>query len=471
MNTLLRLKALVCVLAGSFSPHATLFADKQPNIILYFSDDLGYGDLAFMGHPYATTPNLDKLASEGTVFMQHYVTGVTCHPSRAGLMTGVHPSRFPYVPAEYGTGDRTTITDLLSDHGYQVGHFGKWHMGPAEDVGTYSYHEVFSENNNKNDFKTPSRDDPLTDHAIDFIERMAKDGKPFYANVWGHSTHFPVMDHPEFEEIVGDFEFDRADFKSPSTQHKFDLSQALKPDLKDSMTQYLGDIYGVDRNLGRIVETVKRLGIEENTIIVFSSDQGPADIKEAPNPKAGRKYEEHMLGDPGPLRGGKHTQWEGGVRVPFVIWWPGKIEAGRVDTESVTSFIDWLPTISSIVGIEEIPENLDGEDISDIWFEGPRGRQTDLFWKVSNAASSVAMRSGKWKFHSNYRGKSMLFDLSNDLMEENNLIDQFPELTSEFKSKVESLNAVLPKDYIRPPKQPKMTREEFDALEISAPLF
>jgi N-acetylgalactosamine-6-sulfatase len=143
----------------------------------------------FMGHPYAKTPNIDRLASRGTVFMQHYVTGVTCTPSRTGIMTGVHPARYPCYPRHYGCEDQTTITQLLNENGHAPGHFGKWHMGPDESVGTHGYNEVFTESNNRNVSNTASRDESLTDKAIHFMERTAREGRPSYVNVWGHSTH------------------------------------------------------------------------------------------------------------------------------------------------------------------------------------------------------------------------------------------------------------------------------------------
>ncbi|MGB0371802.1 MAG: sulfatase family protein [Opitutales bacterium] len=464
------LKPLSYLLIGLAA--AVMPAKERPNIILYLSDDLGYGDLGFMGHPYAKTPNLDKLAAEGTVFMQHYVAGVTCAPSRTGIMTGVAPSRFLHYPADFGYGDQPTITDILSDHGYATGHFGKWHMGVVEGEGVYSYDEAFLESNNKNDFNTASRDEPLTDKAIDFIERMAAEGKPFYANVWGHSTHFPVKHYPEFVDEVGDFEFKREDFDNPTIQDMFDKSLTLKEDLKDSLTQYMADVYGMDKNLGRIVETVKRLGIAENTIIVYSSDHGPAEVKVSGN-KGGREFEEHMLGYAGPLRGGKGNQLDGGVRVPFVLWWPGKVEAGRVDTQSVTSFLDWLPTLASITGAPGVPEQLDGQDISDVWFEGPRDRGSDLFWKVNSRTAPISIRDGKWKFHEVRGGTPELYDLSRDSREINNVIADFPEVAAQFKKRLAELKSVLPSDYIKAEKNDAraMARAGAYNVDFSAPAF
>ncbi|MEM0964864.1 MAG: sulfatase-like hydrolase/transferase [Verrucomicrobiota bacterium] len=435
-------KTLSSVLIGIVCSICLLPADTRPNIILYLSDDLGYADVGFMGHPYAITPNLDKLAEQGTVFTQHYVTAITCAPSRTGIMTGVHTARFPKYPKDFGYGDQITVVELLKNSGYTTGHFGKWHLGPDESVGTHGYDEIFSETNNNNGAETPARDDPAVDHAINFIKKHANGEQPFYINISGHSTHYPVKTYPEYVGQFEDLDFDRRDF-SATMQKKFDESASIDPDLRESMTQYLADVYGMDVNVGRILDTLDELGIAENTIFVYSSDHGPAPVTPG---KGVKPYSKNMLGYAGEFRGGKHDQTEGGVRVPFVIRWPGKIEAGRVDEESVTSFMDWLPTLGSITGIENLPENLDGEDISDIWLGESRPRKTTLFWKTSSARSGVSLRKEDWKFHQTRNGPQ-LFDLSDDASESNNLADAYPEITSRLADLAEDWRGTLPSEY------------------------
>lgn len=425
--------------------HPILGADPTPNIVFVFADDLGYADLACTGHPYAKTPVLDKLASEGAMFTQHYVTGVTCCPSRTGIMTGIHAARFPGYPADYGYGNRTTITDLLKAKGYATGHFGKWHMGPDESPGTYGIDEVIVKGKSQD---APGRDDDLTSDAIRFIEKHAEG--PFYVNIWGHSTHYPVMNYPELAKELGDIPFNRDDF-SATIQTKFDESETINPDLKESMRQYLADVLSIDKNMGRILETLDRLGIADNTIVVFSSDHGPASVKL--KSKGGREFSEHMLGYAGKLRGGKQTRLEGGVRVPFIIRWPGHIEAGRVDNESVTSFMDWMPTLCAIVGIDQLPEELDGEDISDIWLQGPRKRKTTLFWRAStNPKGEVALRQDKWKFFKNEEAP-LLYDMSNDEGEMNNLAGQHPEIVKKLTDVANTWSNSLPTSYVNDKKK------------------
>ncbi len=413
-------------------------ANQPPSIVLFFADDLGYADLACTGHPYAKTPVLDKLASEGARFTQHYVTGTTCCPSRTGLMTGRHPARYEKYPADHGYGGRTTITELLKTRGYSTGHFGKWHMGPDETPGTYGIDDIIVKGKSRN---APGRDDELVSDAIQFIEKHAN--APFYVNIWGHSTHYPVQDYPELAEELGNIPFNRDDF-TDNIQKKFDESAAINPDLKESMRQYLADVYSIDKNMGRVLKTLDRLGIAENTIVVFSSDQGPAPVRLAS--KGGREFSEHMLGYAGNLRGGKHEQLEGGVRVPFIIRWPGHIQAGRVDDESVTSFVDWLPTLCAIVGIDRLPEELDGEDVSDIWLRGPRARSTMLFWRASNARGNISLREGRWKFHETQTGP-LLYDLSKDEGERNNVAGRFPEVVEKLSTAANEWRSELPTEY------------------------
>ena len=161
---------------------------QPPNIVFLFADDLGYADIGCYGHPYAKTPAIDSLAQEGTRFTQFYVTGVTCNPSRTGAMTGIFPARYPKYAADFGFGKRVTITELLKQQGYHTGHFGKWHMGPEDSNGTYGIDTI--ETIGKSPGQSKGRDDDLYSAAIEFIKEN-KDG-PFYVNVWGHATHFPV---------------------------------------------------------------------------------------------------------------------------------------------------------------------------------------------------------------------------------------------------------------------------------------
>jgi N-acetylgalactosamine-6-sulfatase len=156
-----------------------------------------------------------------------------------------------------------------------------------------------------------------------------------------------------------------------------------------------------------------------------------------------------MLGCAGVFRGGKHTQYEGGTRVPFIVRWPGHVPAGRVDTDNVCSFIDWLPTLCAIAGIGELPGQLDGEDISDIWLGADRQRSRPLFWKASATGSTPAIRAGKWKLHLNRRRdrEIELYDLSVDPSESNNVAERHPEVVARLRKRLRTWVAELPEHY------------------------
>jgi len=433
---------LACLLLIALSTWAQAAGDRPPNIVFMFADDLGYGDLGCYGHPYAKTPVLDQLAKEGTRFTQFYVTGVTCNPSRTGLMTGLFPARFPKYAADFGFGDRTTITELLKKRGYRTGHFGKWHIGPNDGDGTYGIDTVRTIGKSRD--RSTGRDDDLYSAAIDFI-RDNKD-KPFYVNVWGHATHFPVNTPAELAGQFKDITVNRKDF-SPTMQHKFEECLKIGGDLDESMRQYLGDVYQIDLNVGRILKALDELGLKDNTIVVFSSDHGPAPV--ILGKKGAREFSQNMLGYAGQFRGGKHEQYEGGTRVPFIIRWPDKVKAGRVDTANICSFIDWLPTLCAIAGIDELPSDLDGEDITDAWLGADRQRTKPLFWKVSSTGSAPAIRDGKWKLHLNRkRDKEVeLYDLSIDPGESKNVAAENPEVVARLRKQLRAWVAELPTHY------------------------
>ena len=426
-------------------------ASETPNIVFMFADDLGYADLGCYGHPYAKTPALDKLASEGTRFKNMYVTGITCNPSRTGFMTARDPERFIDRTDEHGFGEHITITELLNNHGYRTGHFGKWHIGPGTPSnGTYGIDEIDTPSGNGD--ALVGRDGELFNDAIAFIDRHHQNypGVPFYVNIWGHSTHYEVNPPAEYVAEFAGLVVDRDDFFTHAVnpdnnvmgiQEKFDESIATGNDLNTSMQTYLGDVWSIDLNVARVLDKLDELGLTDDTIVVFSSDQGPAPVENSNY----STYKHNMLGYSGIYRGGKHDQTEGGVRAPFIIRWPGHIDPNVVDTENVISGMDWLPTLCSIVGIDDIPNDLDGEDVSDIWLGATRPRVKTQYWKTRG--NKRAMRKGKWKLHRN----SELYDLSVDPSEDNNVIDDYPviaaELIADIEAWVDSLKAPCDADY------------------------
>jgi len=435
-------------------------ASDRPNFVFIFADDLGYGDLACYGHPYAKTPTLDQLAKEGTRYTQAYAAGPTCNPSRTGIMTGRCVARFEKRTDDFDFGDRVTVTELLKKNGYATGHFGKWHIGMDRSNGVYGIDE--NDSGGKPDIDSPQgRDAPIFDAAIDFIKRH-KD-KPFYVNIWGFTTHHPVASAPNFLEKFKDVKVDRKDFAG-YMQPVFDDSNELGGDVDLAMRHYLGNVYAFDQNVKSVLDVLDKLGLNENTIVVFSSDQGPprpygiGDIATGPKAKAkvrktrdGRikrasPYYQNMLGDTGVFRGNKGTLREGGLRIPFIIRWPGHVKAGVVDNENVIAGYDWLPSICSLAGVKDVPNDLDGEDVSDIWLGATRKRKEPLLW---GGRTWSGIRDGKWKYYLLMNRKNKiageeLYDILEDPGEKKNLAKKYPEVAAELKKKVLAFKSELP---------------------------
>ena len=310
----LRLAALSLLLLMGHAGAAPTAGPPKPNIVFLFADDLGWGDLGCQGHPLAKTPHLDQLAREGSRFTQFYVTGVTCCPSRTGIMTGKFPATFAKYPAGHGFGDRVTITELLKQAGYATGHFGKWHLGRVETPGTYGIDEINGDRSGHD--PEAGRDASHYGDAIHFIEKH-RDG-PFYVNVWGHVSHFPVNPPPAYAQRFKNVTVRESDF-GPAMREKFEQVRQLGGDVNQAMRNYLGDVASLDDAVGRLLTRLDELGLREKTLVVFSSDHGPAPVLtakglDAPAGKgqSRRDFAVNMLGSPGPFRGGKHTQLEGG---------------------------------------------------------------------------------------------------------------------------------------------------------------
>lgn len=444
------MKRLFCLLLALVLPLQA--AGPRPNIIFIFADDLGWGDLRCYGHPYARTPNIDKLASEGTRFTQFYATGVTCCPSRTGFMSGKHPASYPTYPAVGGFGDRPTITALLKKAGYRTGHFGKWHIGPSTEPGTYGI-DVIGGDGEKRRNAEGGRDAPIYDQAIEFIEE-SREG-PFYLNVWSHVSHNPINPAQKFVDEFKDVKITESNF-GQHMHAKFDACRKLGGDVDDAMRRYLGDVWSMDQDIGRLLAKLDELKLRENTLVVFSSDQGPGGVELGDKVRKARdsgrqNLRLNQMGYAGGLRGGKHQQYEGGVRIPFILRWPGHTPAGRVDKDSVLSGMDWLPTLCSITGVEINAADFDGEDGSKAWLGGTHTRVRPLFWKTSAPNSDPALRVGDWKFHGSHRkkGEVELYDLASDPEERVNLADKHPDVVTRLSSTLAAWAHTLPAEYVK----------------------
>ena len=420
---------------------------SRPNIIFLFADDLGVGDLHCYGHPYSRTPNIDRLASQGTRFTQFYATGCTCCPSRTGFMTSKWPASYPTYPADGGFANQVTVTELLKKAGYHTGHFGKWHIGPEHSSGTYGMDAIGGEEEGGKKKKSDDRgrDAHIYDDAIRFIE--ANKNQPFYVNVWGHISHNPVDPTDGLVKRWATLKVSESDFPKQMSE-KFSDARNAGGDVDDGMRRYLADVESLDDSVGRLLQRLQELGLSDKTIVVFSSDQG-ADMGKTGN--GGLRF--NMMGCNGPHRGGKHTNFEGGVRIPFIVRWPSHVPVGRVDETSVLSAVDWLPTLCSITGTKINTANFEGEDASAAWLgKGKYVRTKPLYWKTSATGSECVIRDGQWKlFHPTRKkaGEIELYNILTDPAESNNIAAQHPDIVKKLSAKVDGWVAALPKEYVK----------------------
>lgn len=425
-------------------------SDKKPNIIFIFCDDLGFGDLGCYGNHKMKTPNLDKMAAEGTLFTNFSVASPVCSPSRVGIMTGQYPARHrihyaiggekhnkDFNMPNYLDPEIATITKLLQTSGYTTAHFGKWHMGATQNAPVptkYGIDESRTHNskvNNKSelcyDGVPPSgKAERLIDITIDFIERH-KEG-PFYINCWMTEPHSVL---------------------APS-QEQLDEYPELKSMAKgfSSTTQvYRAVITSIDKQVGRLLNKLEELGIAENTLVVFSSDNGPSPVWGIDTAHSG-------AGDVGPLRGCKASLYEGGIRVPFIVRWPGHTPAGRVDDETVISGVDLLPTFCSFAGIKISDEiNLDGQDMSTALLGNTIKRTKPLMWQYRfgpwgrhiQKSPALAMRDGDWKLMMNPDGsRAELYNLKENPCEMDNLANENQKIVKQMSRKLLEWHGTLP---------------------------
>lgn len=430
---------------------------SQPNIIFLLADDAGFADFGCYGHPYARTPNIDKLAAEGIRFKQFYATGVTCCPTRTGLMTSKWPATYSTYPANGGFADRVTITELLHKQGYATGHFGKWHIGPEDELrpGTYGIETISAGTGAAKRKNAAGRDAPIYDEAIKFIEQHKNE--PFYMNVWGHIPHHKIDPPQSYIDKFRDVVVDESKFAEPM-QEKFAACRVLGGEVSKHMQAYLADIYSLDEDVGRILKRLDELGLSDKTIVVFSSDQGAAPIRTEGNKDRAKidnteNLRLNAMGYNGNYRGSKHGMYEGGVRVPWIVRWPGRIPANRVDEKSVLSGADYLPTLCALTGVKIDVNEFDGEDASAAWLgKTEHVRTKPLLWKTSSTGSDAGIRVRQWKliYPTRRKGAELaLYDIENDPGEKHNVVSKHPDIVDELSAKVETWVSTLPKEYIK----------------------
>ncbi|MDR1719767.1 MAG: sulfatase-like hydrolase/transferase [Dysgonamonadaceae bacterium] len=429
-------------------------APQQPNIIIILTDDMGYGDIGVYGGKFIPTPCIDRMAAEGIRFLQYYSASPISSPSRAGLLTGIHPANWninSYLQtregnkaaemADFLNPEAPTLPRTLKAAGYKTAHIGKWHLGGGRDVhnappfADYGYDEHCSTYESpqpdplitatdwiwspKDSIKRWNRTAYFVDKTLDFLKRHPDE--PCFINLWPDDTHTPWIGNSE--------------------------EQAIFPDGAESEKNFRSVLAEYDKQIGRLLQEIQKLQSDRNTIVIFTSDNGPA-----PSFLGSRS---------GNMRGCKASLFEGGTHLPFIIWdTQNLIPQGQLDQTTVVSALDMFESLCALSGTP-LPDGYqsDGTDMSKALLGEPQNREKPLYWeyrrndnkafpkpKGTDASPNVAIRKGDWKLLINFDGSDvMLYHLQNNPRENMDVSDKYPEITNELKALALSWRSALPK--------------------------
>ena len=387
----------VALLAGISATKLTAATPaNRPNVVFIFADDWGWGDLSGHGHPWLKTPHLDRLAREGIDFQQFNVLNPVCSPSRAAVMTGRFPSRYnihqhfatPAQNLERGMPDwldprAPNVARFFQQAGYRTGHFGKWHLTSrnihgAPNPTAYGFDEYSIFNGGAETESAGLHDTP--ENAVKFIQ--ASKDRPFFVNVWLHESHLPHVPTKASLE---------------KWRH-----------LDEQQRVYAAVITDGDNAVGRVLDALRAAGVEQNTIVLFSTDNGPestgTEMDKGPNNPERGYGGYYSVGSTGGLRGRKRSLFEGGVRVPFIVRWPGHTPAGTKNDATVLTAVDLLPTLCAAAGLTlQANYQGDGENLLSAFNGQPTKRTRPIFWRWTGKAAEpdwwprLAVRDGEWK--------------------------------------------------------------------------
>ncbi|GAB5558979.1 MAG: sulfatase-like hydrolase/transferase [Synoicihabitans sp.] len=436
--------------------------NRPPNFLQILTDDQGWGDLASYGHVFLDTPHIDRLAEEGIKFTHCYSAAGTCSPSRAAILTGRTPFRtgvYRWVPAGHYSHLRAseiTLPELLREHGYQTAHFGKWHLSNFTEervdgarqfnrfgfgtdpeqpsMAEYGYDYWLATGN----VARPNHQNPLNfflngealgrvegfsaqivaEHLITWLREHRAKGQPFFITLWFHEPHGPIETDPRF------------------------MARYEDEVLDSNYRQYLGNVTQIDEAVGAIVAALQKEGLYDETLIWFTSDNGPEGAHEFGDFNTGEDAgpgRHRYRGSTGGLRARKRHSHEGGIRVPGIISWPAEMERrgllpGRLVAEPIIGS-DVYPTVLELAGVVP-PEDriLDGESIAPVLWGEPFERARPLYWRNVSREPSLALRDGDWKVVANYdRTGFELFNLVTDPRETTDQSAHEPERFARMK--------------------------------------
>jgi len=433
-------------------PPAPTNAQEQPNIVFVLTDDLGYSDPNCYGGKFAPTPNIDRLARDGLRFTHFYDNAPLCSPSRAAFITGYFPARwnfttYLFTPAQNFDCEQTdflppsapSLPRALKEAGYATAHFGKWHLGGGHGVTNAPPFSAYGFDEHIGTYQSPDPDPNLTatnwiwspndpvkrwdrtryfvDHALDFLRRH-KD-HPCFVEIWPDDVHTPWVPNLEREKAM------------PQSELRQDFCKVLA---------------SYDAQMGRLFDGLKALGLEDNTLVILTSDNGPQP-----------SFNHERTGG---LRGMKWSLYEGGIRVPFIVRWPGHIARGRVDERTVLEGVDLFPTLCAIAHAPAPPgADFDGENMTVALLNGPIARHKTIFWEYGRKSKfflyppdafdrspHLAVRDGPWKLLVNPDGASAeLYNMKNDEGEKNNHAQMEPRVAQRLRAAALAWRQSLPK--------------------------
>lgn len=450
MGNLLRLATFLATFA------AVTLSGQPPNIILILSDDQGWNDVGFNGARFYETPHLDRMAREGMVFTQAYSGGPNCAPTRASLISGMYPPRHMiytpggkskvdprrmklWVPVQDRFLERhdvknpppdpfevrqaldpsvVSIAEVLGRAGYRTARFGKWHAG-ADLQGFDISSSDGRPGTERNHYSDPDVSFALTDVGIEFIERSGD--RPFFLYLAHWDVHGPLVAR---EELVAKYERKLASWTEDRNPYN---------------PTYAAMVEAVDTSVGRIQETLDRLNLDERTLVIFSSDNG------------GTRVSINR-----PLRGAKGSLYEGGIRVPTCVRWPGVIQAGS-ETETPITSVDFLPTFAELAGIPlPTSQPVDGESFLPLLKGKPALRDRAIFWHyplylTGRASPASAIRKGDWKLIEYFEdGRLELYNVRTDDSESSNMAAEAPKTARDLHKRLvawrRATNAVEPRE-------------------------
>ncbi|MFT5115092.1 MAG: arylsulfatase A-like enzyme [Parasphingorhabdus sp.] len=404
---------------------------ERPNIILILGDYMGYGDLGSTGVQDISTPHLDRLAREGTLFTDATAAAPICSPSRAAILTGRYPARigleeninFGHAVAGL-PGSEVTLASILRDDGFRTGLFGKWHLGMSHENDPiahgfenflgfhdwsidYHTHRMMNGRPGLYEGRKPTTrsgysTDVFTDAAIDFINE--DDPRPYFAFV-SYNAALPPHQPPQNPD----------DHRNSASWHD------------GTRSDYKGVVESLDAGVGKVLNTLCKSGVAENTIVVFSYDHGGKELT--------RRH---------PFSHGFASLWEGGIRVPLIVRWPGHVHSDRRNAQSL-SLMDIMPTLVNMVGAALPSTTLDGIDLHEILCGNEILAERTFCWRLSfYYRRQKAIRQGIWKFLQDDKNE-LLFALDKDPGESNNLIYEEPEIAAELRIKLRCWDESFPK--------------------------